>query len=303
MLDAVAMAPGRESVSSNVFLTLGGVKCGPVRSAAGGLVSGEVVIDKPVSGVIPKKHLSAVQYEPFVVDVGLSMEAPVYDWVAELWKADFTRRSGSLVTADYKLEAKREREFVDALLTETSFPTLDASSKDEGFLTLKFRPELIKGKSASGKQNGAGAKAKQWLRSGFRLQIDNLDCTKVSTIEALTVKHKLQVDAVGTSKTPELVPTTVEFPNLKITLSEVSSKTWFDWLEDFVIKGKNDDSEERSGTIQLLAPDAKTEHARIKLFGLGIYRIALPAAEPRGDKVNRVTAELYCTRMELVVKP
>lgn len=302
MLDAVAMPPGRESATSNVFLTLGKVKCGPVRSVAGGFVSAEV-IEEAASGGVIKKHLSGVQYEPFVVDVGLSMEAPVYDWVTELWKATFTRRSGSLVVADYKLEAKQEREFTDALLTETSFPTLDASSKDAGFMTLKFQPELIKGKSASGKQNGAGTKARQWLRSGFRLQIDNLDCTKVSKIEAFTVKTKLAEEAIGSSRSTELGPTSVEFPNLRITLSEVSAKTWFDWLEDFVIKGNNDESAERSGTIQLLAPDGKTEHARIKLIGLGIYRIAVAAAEPRGDKVSRVTAELYCTRMELVVKP
>ena len=114
------------------------------------------------------------------------------------------------------------------------------------------------------------------------------------------MKAGAQLDPVGAAKESEILPTVLEFPNLKITLSEVSSKTWFDWLEDFVIKGKNDESSERSGTIQLLAADAKTELARIKLFGLGIYGIALPKA---GDKAKGVTAELYCRRMELVVKP
>jgi hypothetical protein len=303
MLDGAAMAPGRETASSNLFLTLGGVKCGPVRSAEGGIVSAEVVISKPVSGAFAGKHLSTVRYEPFAVAVSFSNAAPVYDWVADLWKGKFDRKSGSLVVTDYKLEAKLEREFVNALLTETSFPVLDASSKEQGFLTLKFSPELVKEKTASGKQDGTGAKAKQWLRSGFRLQIDSLDCTKVTKIESLSVKGKTTLLETGESKLPEVEPTVLEFPNLKITLSEVSSKTWYDWLEDFVIKGKNGESEERSGTIQLLAADAKTELARIKLFGLGIYRIALPAAEPRGDKAKSVTAELYCRRMELVVKP
>lgn len=282
-----------------MFLTLGGVKCGPVRSAAGGVVSGEVVTEQAASGVFAKKHLAAVRYEPFVVDVGLSMAPPVYDWVAGLWKGDFARKTGSLVTADYKLDAKSEREFVNALLTETSFPVLDASSKDPGFLTLRFQPELTKEKNASGKLNGAGAKAKQWLRSGFRLQIDGVDCTKVSKIESLSVKGG--VKEVGESS--EFEPTSIEFSNPQITLSEVSAKTWLDWHEDFVIKGNNDQSNERSGTIQLLAPDAKTELARIKLFGLGLYRIALAAGDTRGDKLKRVTAELYCGRMELVVKP
>ena len=66
-----------------------------------------------------------------------------------------------------------------------------------------------------------------------------------------------------------------------------------------MIKGKNDESSERSGTIQLLAADAKTELARIKLFGLGIYQLETLSTE----KVNSVKAQLYCRRMELVVKP
>ena len=298
MLD-VAVMPGRRSESGNLFLTLEGVKCGPVRSAEGGFVTADVVVSQPAAGDFANKHISTVRYEPFVVAVGFSNAAPVYDWVADTWKNKFQRKSGSLVFTDYKLEAKGEREFKDALLTEASFPALDAASKEQGFLTLKFRADLVKQKTASGKQDAAAAKAKEWLRSNFRLQIDGLDCTKVTKIEALSVKSKVKEDQVGPLKESQLEPTTLEFPNLEITLNEVSSKTWFDWVEDFVIKGNNDDSNERSGTIQLLSADAKTELARIKLFGLGIYQLQTLSTA----KVSSVKAELYCRRMELVVKP
>lgn len=298
MLDGAAM-PGRRSESGNFFLTLGGVKCGPVRSVAGGFVTADVVVSQPAAGSFASKHISSVRYEPFVVAVGFSNAAPVYDWVADTWKNKFDKKSGSLVLTDYKLEAKRESEFVNALLTEASFPTFDAASKEQGFLTLKFRAELVKEKTASGKQDAAAAKAKQWLRSNFRLQIDGLDCTKVTRIESLSVTSKVADDQIGQIKDSQLEPATLAFPNLEITLNEVSSKTWFDWVEDFVIKGKNTESDERSGTIQLLAADAKTELARIKLIGLGIYQLATLSTE----KVSSVKAELYCRRMELVVKP
>jgi hypothetical protein len=298
--------PGRrEFAASNVFLTLDDVKCGPVKAAEGGFVSGDVVTDAGGSGSgdIVKKRIGAVRYEPFVIEVGLSMKAPVYDWVAATWKGEAVRKSGSLAVADFKLEAKRERQFVNALLTETTFPVFDASAKDAGFLQLKFQPELTSEKSAAGKQDGADAKAKQWLRSNFRLQIDGLDCTKVSKIESLTVKRLLKSNELGEGISADFVPGPLAFPDLQITLSEVSAKTWLDWHSDFVINGKNDKASERNGTIQLLAPDAKTELARIKLFGLGIYRIATAPVDARGDKINRLTAELYCERMELVVKP
>jgi hypothetical protein len=292
--------PGRRSESGNLFLTLGGVKCGPVRSAAGGFVTADVIVSGGAAGDFASKHISTVRYEPFEISVGFSNAAPVYDWVADTWKRKFDRKTGSLVLTDYKLDAKREREFTDALLTEATFPTFDAASKEQGFLTLKFRADLVKEKSASGKQDAAAsAKAKQWLRSNFRLQIDGLDCTKVSKIESLSVTSKVAEDQVGEFKKPALEATTIDFPNLGITLSEVSSKTWFDWLEDFVINGKNDESNQRSGTIQHLAADAKTELARIKLLGLGIYQLETLSTE----KVSSVKAELYCKRMELVVKP
>ncbi len=297
MLDAAVMPGSRNLPASNVFLTLDGVKCGPVRSADGGFVNAEVITGPAGKGVFQGKHVSGVRYEPFAVTVGFANAAPVYDWVADLWKGNFVRKSGSLVVADYKLEAKSAREFLDAQLTETTLPTLDASSKDPGFLTLKFSADLVKDSNASGKQDAAAAKAKLWQRSDFRLQIDSLDCTKVSKIESMSVKQKTAKDDAGQSTT---LPTVLEFPDLEVTLSEVSAKTWFEWLDDFVIKGKNDESSERSGTIQLLAADAKTELARIKLIGLGIYRMSLPKA---GDKARNVTAGLYCSRMELVVKP
>ena len=121
MLDVAAM-PGRRTESGNLFLTLDGVKCGPVRSADGGFASGRRRASPARLGRLRSKHLSTVQYEPFVVAVGFANAAPVYDWVADTWKNKFARKSGSVVLTDYKLEAKREREFLNALLTETSFP-------------------------------------------------------------------------------------------------------------------------------------------------------------------------------------
>jgi tail tube protein gp19 len=299
MLDAAAM-PGRQTESSRQFLTLDGVKCGPIRSADGGSARADVVTSSLGTSKFPSKHISTVRYEPFLVTVGFGNAATVYDWVADTWKGTFARKSGSVVVTDYKLEAKQEREFSGALLTETTLPAFDAASKEQGFLTLKFTPELVKDRIASGKQDGSEAKAKQWLRSSFRLQIDGLDCTKVTKIEPVSVKAGIEVDQVGVTKKPELLPSALEFPNLKISLSEVSATSWFDWHKDFVIKGNSDESSERSGTIQLLSADAKTELARIKLFGLGIFAISLAKA---GDKSKGVTAEVYCSRMELVVKP
>jgi hypothetical protein len=290
---------GRDTTSSNVFLTLDGVKCGPVRSVAGGAVSADVIVESP-NGGFAKKHVAGPRYEPFTIGVGLELAKQVHDWVTDFWNGNVQQKTGSLVTADFKLDAKSEREFVDALLVGTTLPPLDAAAKEPAFFSLTVAPEFTRTKKASGKVEGpAAAKSKQWLRSGFRLQIDGLDCSKISKIAPIAVKREPTVSTDPFAF--DSGPGPLQFSDLAVTLGEVTAKTWLDWHDDFVVKGNNDDSRERTGTILLLAPDQKTELGRVKLFGLGIYRIA---REPDvgGSQQSSLTAQLYCQRMELQVK-
>jgi len=47
----------------------------------------------------------------------------------------------------------------------------------------------------------------------------------------------------------------------------------------------------------------KEELAAVKLYNLGIFRIASDKAEATKDQIKRVTADLYCERMELEFPP
>jgi hypothetical protein len=46
----------------------------------------------------------------------------------------------------------------------------------------------------------------------------------------------------------------------------------------------------------------KTELARVNFFNLGIFRFAPVKVENSADQIKRVTAELYCERMEFELK-
>jgi hypothetical protein len=67
-----------------------------------------------------------------------------------------------------------------------------------------------------------------------------------------------------------------------------------------VVNGNNGDANEKSGELVLLAFDRKTEFARIKLHNLGICALRRRHVA-NDDAVKKVTAELYCERMELQV--
>jgi hypothetical protein len=89
-----------------------------------------------------------------------------------------------------------------------------------------------------------------------------------------------------------------DFPDLRISLAEGSAQTWIAWHDSFVVGGENADGAEKTGRIVLLAPNLKDALGEVRLFGLGIHRLAAPKREG-GEAIPRLVAELYCERMEL----
>jgi hypothetical protein len=153
-------------------------------------------------------------------------------------------------------------------------------------MTVRFSAAAVQTKKASGKVQAPAGKAKAWLLASFRLEIDGLDCKKVSRIDAFTVPCAPPVD----------------FPDLRITLSEVSGQTWLDWHRSFVVDGDNSDATEKTGKIVLLSQNLQDVLGEIRLFGLGIYRLAPRKQEAGAEAIGRLVADLYCERMELSLK-
>lgn len=278
--------PGTRTLAAgNFLLELEGVKCGFLRSVEGGTVKGEVVREPRTRGSFVKKRLGTTLVEPLLLEVGLGLDKTLYAWMAEAWAGRQKPRDGAIVAADASFAAKQRREFSEAVIEEVSFPASDAAAKAAAFLTVKVAPNAVQAQKASGKVQAAAVKSKIWLPSNFRLEIDGLDCKKVSKIDAFTVRCAAPVD----------------FPDLRITFLESSAQTWLDWHQSFVIDGKNSDKEEKTGKLVLLAPNVKDVLGEIRFFGLGIHRLA-PTKQESGAAVQRLVADLYCERMELAIE-
>jgi hypothetical protein len=294
---------GRPYVSGNYMLNLAGVPVGFVKSVAGGGVTAEVISENAGPSYFTKKHLGRIQYEAFTIRIGLSMNKAIYDWISASWQMKSSRKSGSIISADYNLNAQSERQFSNALLTETTIPAMDGSGKEPAYLTFKLQPEVVQYKKATGKVSSDVGKTEQqlWLPSNFRLDIAGLDCTKVNKIDAFTVKQTFATDDIGNARDVE--PGRLNFPNLKVSLSEAGAQTWVDWHDDFVIKGNNGESNEKNGSLAFLSPNRTTELGRINFFNLGIFKLAFDEGDAAPDPIKRVTAELYCERMDFQYTP
>jgi hypothetical protein len=296
-----AQAATAQSYSAGRFaLVVDGATVGSVRTLEGGTAVGDVVTESGTT-VVSKKHLGGVKYEDISAAVGIDGK-PVLDWIAQSWKGTSPRKNGSIVTMDFNYNPVSERQFSNALITETTSPAFDGSSKDAGYFTVKIAPEAIRTSTGSAAKTGLPLKQTIWLASNFRFEMAGLDGSKVARIDPFTVRQGVTGDAVGEQRVYEKTPGKIEFSNLKISLAASSAGTWADWFDDFVVKGNNGDDKERNGAIVFLSADLTKELGRINLLNCGIFRLAPDKLAVSTETIRRVTAELYCEGMELQAK-
>lgn len=295
---AFAQPGGRSYVSGSFFLTLDGAKCGFVKSVAGGSISAEVVAE-PGSGPFVPKHLGKPRYGEITLNCGFSLDKSFYEWVAQSWQVKAKPRAGSVVALDYTLTPTSERRFENAIITSTTIPAMDGSSKEPAYMVVTIAPGLLQNAPGSGSnaEYGSFGKTEQkvWLPSNFKLEIDDIDCSKISKIDSFTVGQSVGTDPKALESA--LSSRRINFPNLKLTVAEAGAQSFADWHKASVIEGKGG---ERNGTLSLFAPSQQGVLMRIKFYNVGIFSMQPAKAEANADQIKRVEVELYVERMELL---
>jgi hypothetical protein len=248
---------------------------------------------------IPRKRLGGIAYSPLIIESGPGTAPALFDWINASWTGKAQRKDGSIVSVDARLATISQRDFFQALITETTIPALDGASKDPVYLIVTLAPELTRESKSPAKISGEPARQKLWVASNFRVSIDDVDCTRVMRVDSMTVRQAVG-EPIGTLREPGQAGP-LDFPNVRVTVSQAGSETWSAWFEDFVVRGNSGQGEEKNGAIALLSPDLKDEMIRIDLFGLGIVSLGPGKNVAGSEKLATVTAEMYCQRMELHV--
>jgi len=296
-----AAAKDRPHVSGNPVLMLDGKNVGFIHSAEGGAIMAEVIREPAGPAYFLKKHIGMPRYEDLVMHVGFGMSKGVYEWIQQAWKGQNPRKTGSLVVADAQMQAQSEQKFFDATIASTTIPAVDATSKEPAYITLALAPAYTRIQKPVGKiapaESGTGGQ-KVFLPFNFKLEIDGLDCSKVTRVESFTVKQTWQAGAAGSDRIQTVQPGKLEFPNLRITLAEANAQSFLDWHERFVIKGENGDSAEKNGRLTLLTSNPQAELLRIRFFNMGICGLQPEEIGRGADPVRQLMVEMYVERME-----
>jgi len=275
---------------------------GWVSSVEGGEATADVVTQKIGSDPLWKKSLGPLKYSEISFKCGAGMSTQLMEWIKTGFNQTSNtrgREDGAVIFADYDFNEITRLNWTQGLITEFAMPALDAAAKDAAFMTVKFQPETTRKVMGGGGKvtfPADASKQKQWMPSNFRLRIDGCEngCRWVNKIESLTIKQKNAENAVGELRDYERVPTSVEQPNLVITLSESHAEEFFRWHEEFVVKGLNDETKEKGGTLEYLNSSLTDTMFTLNFFHLGIFKISPDKVEAGAEPIRRVKVEMYC---------
>jgi len=187
---AALTTDNRGYVAAKYGLELDGQFVGWINSAEGGNAVADVVNEQLGADHIIRKHLGGIKYEDINITVGTGMSHAFYKWIQDTFDKQYTRKNGAIIMADYNHKEISRMNFSNALITEVSFPALDAAGKDAAKMTIRFSPEYTRRTSAfTNKAVGSnfGTVQKVWKPSNFRLFIDGLNdsTSRVNKIEAI----------------------------------------------------------------------------------------------------------------------
>lgn len=278
-----------------------------VKSVEGGFPKLNSTEDAAGQSVPRVKHRTTLEFESITIEVGLSQSVRLLKWIQDSWEGKFERHDGQIIHADQDYKAQFVQTFYGALIEEVTFPALDASSKESGYLKVKLKPEKVvleKGDNASIRSEHKQYQ-KAWNASAFRLNLDNgVDTRFVNKIDSFTVKQGVKQVATGERRVAEIEPTKLEFPDLKVTLSLAHADGLFGWYQktlgrDLEKALKPDTEHECPGSIEFLTPSRRDTMLELSLEGVAIKTFTIPKSEGNNDQIKRCVCDLSVESMKI----
>jgi hypothetical protein len=298
-----ATTAGRSYTAGRFGLTIDGTKVSAyIKAVEGGFVKGNLTDEAIGPDLLHVKHLATREIEPFSVEVGLSGCRTILTWIQDSWKKQFSRRNGEVAHGDFDLNTMFEHQFRNALIMETAFPGLDGTSKEAGYLKVKFWPEAIETKKVRSSRLMAevSPNQKMWLNSAFSMRIDGVDMKKVNKIEPFIIKQGVKPIFSGRELLPELEPTKIEFPDISCHMAVEHAASLMAWYDEFV---RNGGKAEKTGAIEFLTPDRNTTIFTVELRQVGIRNFTISRSEGAQTAIKRAKADFYVGEMEIKPGP
>jgi phage tail-like protein len=291
----------RSYVAAHFALELAGVSdVGTVRSIEGGGLKADVMTYQPGATYERWRQLGKPKFEDIKLQVGTAMSEPFFDWISKFFAGTCERKNGAIVAGDFYYKERARREFTEALITELTFPKLDAADKNTVYMNVTLGVESIEYKKGDESKtlNGVGntEAQKAWKACNFTFKLDGFEsaCERVTKVDSFTVKLPVLEYHSGGSRTTTKTPTAIDFPNLSFYLPEPDAQTLNDHFKKRGVKG------EVPGRLhgQLTTFDnAKTTKFTLELFNCDILNIQPDKLDATSEEIKLVKVDIYVERM------
>jgi phage tail-like protein len=276
-----------QTVAGKWALELGGVNVGPVQAVSGCGTDAEIVSEPAGQDVVVHKHVGQPRYDACVLDVGLSMSKPFYDWIRAALASNSQRKTVVLQQIDPVTGGEKLRlELFDAVVTGFTVPRLDTADTTPAWLRVSLAPELIRRQPGSGARVAMEAKAESLSPSTLRFELSSPGLLTVKSLGPWVFEQSFTASEVGVTRDYVLEPAKAEFGNLVVGSLEGAkgspASALDTWFKSFVIDGHNDAAGERQATLSVSS-------ATGKILTLSFQGVGIHAADPfaAADGVRR----------------
>jgi len=290
---------GRSYTAGRFALDVAGYNVGFLKKFSGMAMEADIVANDLGPDNIQKKHVSKIKWTPGKATVGIGMGKGMYDWIKQSFDKAYEPKNGRLVSGNFNYKAESALDFEDALITEVVVPKLDGSSKDAAYFDVAFEAERVRWSKAGGEDIRAkiGPKQKAWLCSNFRVELGNLPCSRIASVDSFTWKCAIASDEIGIFREPTKHPAKVMVPDLKFNISMADHQPWANAAKKWFVDGHHLESDEMDGRIVFLGPDMREELGSIDLMNVGFKKFSNDDKEANSEKIARFTVELYVEQM------
>ena len=297
------MALQRTYTAGRFALDIDGFNVGYLKKFDGLAMKAEIAEHGLGPDNVVKKNVSNISWTPGKATVGIGMGKGMYDWIRAAFDKGYITKNGTFTSADFNYKAQSSLTFMNALITEVVVPKLSGDSKDSAYFDIGFDAEMVRWAKGGGEdiRGKIGPAQKNWICSNFRVEIGNLPCDRVASVESFTWKCAVASDQIGIFREPTKHPAKVTVPNVKLAISYADHQAWADAAKSWFVDGNHLEPNEMTGSIIFLDPTMKKEIGRIDLHNVGFVQFSDQTREANSEKISRFDVELYVERMEFKI--
>ncbi|MGC4074325.1 MAG: hypothetical protein QM760_17795 [Nibricoccus sp.] len=279
-----------------------------IRSWSGGESVSEVITARNGGSGVTSKILGRLTYEPIVVEAAPPFSPALQSCIAQFLggsdTAALTSAKKTLLLAYLDASGQPIGDTIQATgaqLTEIQFPTVDAASRTPLLVKFVFRVDATAPVTTAIPAAAGGGNARNTaLASNFTLAIDGVSTSRVSKVDAFTLRREVITNTSGNNASTSFSIGELTVPNLVVTLGGADSDSWKIWRASFLPQPDAttiNRVQKKNGALRFLASDMTTSLFTLQLSGLAPVRFATVPPDSAAAALLQFRGEVFCEAM------